>query len=79
MPDAGGVGTDVFALSPSARSQLGSILRDTRVTDPEDQQKRIQRWAKRTNSTLTTTGVDLPATLSRARWWPETNMEENDR
>ena len=79
VPDAGGVGTDVFALSPSARSQLGSILRDTRVTDPEDQQKRIQRWAKRTNSTLTTTGVDLPATLSRARWWPETNMEENDR
>ena len=78
-PGATGVGTDVFSLSPSARSQLGSILRDSTVTDRVGRQSMVDRWAKRTDVTLSTSLDELPAALSRARWWPATNTEESDQ
>lgn len=78
-PGATGIGTDVFSLSPSARSQLGSILRDSTATDRVARQSLVDRWAKRTDVTLFTPLDELPAALSRARWWPATKAEESDQ
>lgn len=72
----GEVGTDVFALAPSARAQLGSIVRDTLSEGESARHSRVQQWAKRTQAHIETPVADLPAALSRARWWPATNMEE---
>jgi hypothetical protein len=70
----------VFRLSPSARAQLTAILRDT----PDHAEATVQAWAERLEDG--TLAADLAKTpperlredLSRARWWPNTNLE-NDR
>jgi hypothetical protein len=78
-PGAAGPDTDIFALTPSARSQLGSILRDTLADTPAARQAAVDLWAKRTQVTVITPLADLPAALSRARWWPASNLQEEDR
>lgn len=65
---------DVFALSPSARAQLAAILRDG---DPDD--ALVARWAQRVGWSRghSPTSLDeLPAALSRARWFPAATPEE---
>lgn len=77
--DAGGDGAEVFAFSPSARGQLGSLLRDTLSDDRRTRQDAVDQWAKRTRVAINTPLDHLPAALSRARWWPAANLEEDDR
>ena len=67
--------TGVAALPPSARSQLGQILT---ATEPGDRNTVVATWWKRTKANhKTMDGVtlecveELPAALSRARWWPD--------
>ena len=65
---------DVFALSASARAQLGSILRDS---DPGEAV--IQSWASRVGwerPGQRTPLVEMPAALSRARWFPGVKEDE---
>lgn len=64
---------DVFTLSPSARSQLSAILRDTHR---DTLAVVVRRWGTRVGWTRTSELVDLPALLSRARWAPTAATED---
>lgn len=61
---------DVFGLTPSARVVLSGILRDTAADETS-----LARWARRVGwrrGSSPTPRADLPALLSRARWFPGT-------
>jgi len=69
----------VFLLTPSARSQLGFILR---TTSPRTVEAAVQEWAKRLDDTKVALALAKQSTrsliedLSRARWWPAATREE---
>jgi hypothetical protein len=61
--------TGAGMLSSTARSQLRSLLA---TTPDEDREKVVKSWVKRTQSAEVDLGDlrQLPAELSRLRWWP---------
>ena len=61
--------TGAGELSSTARSQLHGLLAATPV---EDWEKVVNSWVKRTQSAEVCLGApgQLPAELSRLRWWP---------
>ncbi len=64
----------VFRLPASARASLAAVVR----SDPHDLPSAVDRWASRTGNSVPPEMVTaLPATLSRARWWP--NLPEETR
>lgn len=69
------VANDVFKLGPSARGSLTDLVRSA----PADLSDAVAKWAKRTGNTVSAAAVPhLPATLSRARWWPDLPDEDID-
>lgn len=70
-----GTANDVFKLGPSARGTLTDLVRSA----PADLGDAVEKWAKRTGNTVSASAVPLlPATLSRARWWPDLPEEDID-
>lgn len=67
---------DVFSLTPSARAMLASILRDV---EPAIRERKVDHWASRVGWVRTSPIEELPALLSRARWWPGARHTEIDR
>lgn len=70
-----GTQPDVFDLTPSARAMLASILRDV---EPSVRDSKVDQWAARVGWTRSSTIEDLPALLSRARWWPGARHTEQN-
>lgn len=57
----------VFRLPASARASLAALVR----SQPIDSVAAVDRWSQRTGNPIPSGIVPaLPATLSRARWWP---------
>lgn len=65
----------VFLLAPTARGVLGTIMH-ANYDNPET---KLANWCKRTGNNLgDITAAELPAHLSRARWWPNVVEDEFD-
>lgn len=62
----------VFGLSPNARATLASFC----TTERPDLGTIIKNWERRTGSQAGALPEDLPALLSRARWWPDVAEDE---
>lgn len=73
LADAG-LAPSTFRLPASARQQLAMLVRDSVGPDGAPSQgfldEKLSTWGKRTGLAPGASAVDLPAVLSRARWWP---------